>query len=63
MVGLLTYAVHGQVDWSFGLALAVGGATSVSCGVRLAHRLPEKSLWLLFCGFLVIAAVLLAGRL
>lgn len=60
VVGLLTYAAHGQVDWRFGLPLAIGGAVSVSHGVWLAHRLPEKSLRLLFCGFLVGAAGLLA---
>ncbi len=60
VVGLATYAGHSQVDWRFGLPLAIGGVVSVSHGVRLAHRLPEKSLRLLFCGFLITAAGLLA---
>jgi hypothetical protein len=48
-----------QVDWSIGLPLAIGGLTTVSFGVALAHRLPERGLRLLFCGLLVITAVIL----
>jgi len=61
-VTLLTYALHDHVDWAMGLPLAVGGLLSISWGVRLAHALPEKVLRGLFCGFLVLCAVLLALR-
>ncbi|HSX69758.1 sulfite exporter TauE/SafE family protein [Pseudomonas subflava] len=61
-VTLLTYAVHDHVDWSMGIPLAVGGLLSISWGVKLAHAMPEKVLRGLFCGFLVICAVLLALR-
>lgn len=59
-ITLLTYGVHYSVDWSIGLPLAVGGLLSISWGVKLAHALPEKVLRGLFCGFLVVCAVLLA---
>lgn len=61
-VTLLTYAAHGEVDWSIGLPLAIGGLASISWGVKLAHALPEKLLRLLFCGFLLVCAVLLGLR-
>lgn len=59
LVTLMTYAAHGQVLWSQGLALAVGGLLSVSWGVKLAYALPERQLRGLFCAFLVVCSVLL----
>lgn len=59
-VTLVTYALHGQVNWLLGLPLAVGGLFSISLGVRLAHALPERLLRVLFSGFLVVSGVLLA---
>lgn len=59
-VTLATYASHGQVDWALGLPLAVGGLLSISLGVKLAHALPERLLRLLFSGFLLLSAVMLA---
>lgn len=61
-VTLLTYAAHGEVDWSVGVPLAMGGLISISWGVKLAHALPEKRLRLLFSGFLLFCAVLLAAQ-
>lgn len=59
-VTLLTYALHQHVDWWLGVPLALGGLLSISWGVRLAHALPERLLRSLFCGFLLVCAVLLA---
>ena len=42
LVTLVTYGVHGSVDWHAGIALAIGGLLSISWGVKLAHALPEK---------------------
>lgn len=56
VIALLVYARAGAVDWNIGLALALGGLTTVSLGVAAAHRLPERKLRLLFCGFLVFTA-------
>jgi hypothetical protein len=61
-IALATYAAAGNVDWNLGLPLAVGGVLSVSTGVALAHRLPERRLRLGFCGLLLLTAALLAAR-
>jgi len=62
-VTLLTYGLHHSVDWSIGIALAVGGLLSISWGVKLAHALPEKVLRGMFCVFLVVCAVMLGFEL
>ncbi|MGE8188942.1 sulfite exporter TauE/SafE family protein [Pseudomonas sp. NPDC086278] len=59
-VTLVTYAVHHEVDWMIGLPLAVGGLMSISWGVKIAHAMPERLLRGLFCGFLVLCALMLA---
>ncbi|WP_371128578.1 sulfite exporter TauE/SafE family protein [Pseudomonas sp. NFACC32-1] len=61
-VTLATYAFHHQVDWSIGVPLAAGGLLSISWGVKVAHAMPERLLRALFCGFLVVCAVLLAFK-
>ncbi len=53
IVGIVTYALAGDVDWGIGIPLALGGTFCVRYGVALAHRLPERTLRLLFCGLLV----------
>jgi hypothetical protein len=59
VVALATYAAARDVQWNTGIALAVGGVTTVSAGVALAHRLPERQLRLLFCALLIIVAIVL----
>lgn len=61
-VTLAAYALHHQVDWWIGLPLAAGGLLSISWGVKIAHALPERLLRGLFCGFLVLCAVMLAFK-
>ncbi|CAI8889475.1 putative membrane transporter protein [Pseudomonas sp. IT-P171] len=61
-VTLVTYAVHHQVDWMIGVPLAIGGLLSISWGVKIAHTIPERLLRALFCGFLVLCAVMLAFK-
>ena len=61
-IALATYAAAGNVDWGLGVPLAIGGTLSVSVGVALAHRLPERRLRLGFCGLLAVTAALLAAR-
>ena len=56
IVALLTYAGAGRVDWSLGLPLAVGGLFTVSAGVALAHRLPEKRMRVAFAWMLLATA-------
>lgn len=57
LVALTAYAVHDEVDWQYGIPLAIGGALTVSWGVRLANRMPEKKLRLMFSGLLLATAV------
>lgn len=59
-VTLVTYAVHGNVIWPVAIPMALGGLLSISWGVKLAHAMPEKLLRGLFCGFLLVCAVMLA---
>lgn len=61
-VTLATYALHQQVDWHIALPMAVGGLLSISWGVKIAHALQERLLRGLFCGFLVLCAVMLAFK-
>ena len=62
-VTLATYGLHQHVQWSMGIPLAVGGLLSISWGVKLAHAMPEKLLRSLFCGFLVVCALMLAFKI
>jgi len=62
VVALFIYAAAGQVDWLIGIPLAIGGIAAISAGVAVAHRLPERRLRLVFCGLLLLTAVLLALR-
>jgi uncharacterized protein len=62
VVSLLTYALAGDVEWPTGIALAAGGLTTVSAGVALAHRLPERTMRLLFCALMLVTALVLALR-
>jgi uncharacterized membrane protein YfcA len=57
LIALLTYASAGQVDWQLGLPLALSGLFTVSAGVALAHRLPERSLRRFFSWMLLVTAV------
>lgn len=59
-VTLVTYAVHGEVNWGMGVPLAIGGLLSISWGVKMAHAMPERLLRGLYCAFLLLCAALLA---
>lgn len=59
MVALGTYAVHGEVDWLVGIPMALGSILLVPHGVRLAYRLPEPRLKLIFACMLLVIMVLL----
>lgn len=61
MVALATYSRARHVDWPIGMALAAGGMATVTWGVALAHRLPERRLKQLF-GLMVLATALLMLR-
>lgn len=64
IIALLSYANAGRVDWEMGLPLALSGLLTVSAGVSLAHRLPERKLRQSFSWMLLATAVwLLLGLL
>jgi uncharacterized membrane protein YfcA len=56
IVALTTYSINQRVDWSMGLPLAVGGLFTVSAGVALAHRLPERKMRAAFAWMLGMTA-------
>lgn len=62
VTALSSYAHAGNVDWTVGVPLALGGLVSVSWGVALAYRLPAVKLRLGFCALLVATAVVMLAR-
>jgi uncharacterized membrane protein YfcA len=59
---LFSYARAGNVDWSIGAALGVGGLACVSAGVALAHAFPETVMRRLFAVMLAATSLaVLAG--
>ncbi|WP_251212411.1 sulfite exporter TauE/SafE family protein [Adlercreutzia murintestinalis] len=57
--GVIAQAMFGNVDWLIGLFMALGTMPGAFVGARLMSRVPERTLRLLFAGFLVVAAVAL----
>jgi uncharacterized membrane protein YfcA len=55
----ITYAARGDVDWVAAIPLAIGGVFAVRYGVDLAHRLPERTLRLVFVAFTITIGVAL----
>ena len=62
IIALLTYSNAQRVDWSLGLPLAVGGLFTVSAGVALALRLPERRMRLAFAWMVLCTALWLLLR-
>ena len=58
-MALITYAWHGNTDWSIGVPLAIGGVMMVRQGIQLAVRLPEVFLKRLFALVLIFTVVLM----
>ena len=59
LIALSTYASAGQVSWSLGLPMALGGLSTISWGVACARRLPERWLRSVFIGFLLVTTALM----
>ncbi|MBS1171105.1 MAG: hypothetical protein H6R01_2023 [Burkholderiaceae bacterium] len=62
LVALLTYAHFNLVNWLVGIPLALGSMLTVSHGVVLAHRLPERRLRAIFALMLFISAIAMLFR-
>lgn len=56
-VGVVSYAIDGNVDWLAALLLAVGGVIGAPLGAQLLHRLDEATLRWIFVGFLVVVMI------
>jgi len=62
VVALATYAQAQRVDWALGMPMALGGLFTVSAGVALAHRLPERPMRVSFAVIMLVTALwLVAG--
>ncbi len=59
VVALATYAHAGHVDWASGIPLSLGGMLTISWGVALAHRMPERRLRALFALCLIGTALVM----
>jgi uncharacterized membrane protein YfcA len=59
LVGLYTYATHGQADWIVGIPLAMGSIFLVPYGVKFAYALPEPRLKRIFAIMLLVITFLL----
>jgi uncharacterized membrane protein YfcA len=59
LMALLAYGQDGNVSWSIGLPMALGGILTVSWGVMLAHRFSARRLRMLFCLVLLGTAAMM----
>ncbi len=62
LVAMGTYTHAGVVDWQLGIPLAIGGLSTISRGVALAQRLPDRKLRGIFLVFLMITVVLMLPK-
>lgn len=59
VVGSISYAVQGNVDWVAALCLAIGIVAGAQLGTYLLARLPVSALQWAFMGFLVVVIITL----
>ncbi|MGX9347292.1 sulfite exporter TauE/SafE family protein [Microbacterium sp. KNMS] len=57
IVGVISYAVNGDVDWIAALLIAAGAVFGAQIGVRMLHALSEPVLRWIFVGFLVVVMI------
>jgi uncharacterized membrane protein YfcA len=57
ILSAIVYARAGDVDWSVGIPLALGGVSTVSLAVDIAHRLPERRLRILYIVFMMVSSL------
>ncbi|RLP75738.1 sulfite exporter TauE/SafE family protein [Mycetocola tolaasinivorans] len=57
LVGVITYAASGSVDWWAGLILAAGSVVGAQLGAFLLSRIPKRALQWAFIAFLVVVIV------
>jgi uncharacterized membrane protein YfcA len=57
IAALVVYSQAGTVDWTIGIAMAVGGLLAVPLGVAAAHKITDGKLKLFFCLIVIITAI------
>jgi uncharacterized membrane protein YfcA len=57
IAGILTFGIAGRVHWLEAVALAVGAVAGARFGADLLARIDERTLKIVFGGFLVAVAV------
>lgn len=62
LVALATYAHLGLVNWVVAIPLAIGSVLTISHGVHLAHKLPERQLRRVFAAMLFVSAIAMLVR-
>lgn len=62
VIALMAYSSEDKVSWQTGLPLALGGVITVSFGVALAHRLPERSVQITFAWMLLATAIWIVAK-
>jgi hypothetical protein len=55
--GAVSYGLHGNIDWSNAIWLAIGGPLGAYAGAATMNRLAPRSLQLVFGVFLLTVAV------
>jgi uncharacterized membrane protein YfcA len=58
-VGVISYALHGEVDWIAGILLAVGGIVGAQLGAHLLHVIRENIVRWIFVVFLACMVVMM----
>ena len=61
-VALATYASLGLVNWMLAIPLMLGSILTISAGVVVAHKLPERVLRAAFAVMLLISAIMMLFR-
>lgn len=62
IIALTTYHHADKVDWAVGIPLAIGGLFTVSAGVAVALRLPERRMRTAFAWMVLCTAIWLLVR-
>jgi uncharacterized membrane protein YfcA len=57
LVGVISYAVNGTVDWVAAILLAIGAIGGAQLGSYLLAKLPKRALQWGFIGFLLVVVV------
>lgn len=60
--GVVEHGILGNIDYTMGLAVAVGTIPGAFFGARMVSRVPERTLRFLFAAFLGVGAMALVAN-